>query len=65
MLTITEVRQLAFELARDRAEADCNQAYHNHIHSWGRARGGVQIGAWDAWKDGWQAGLKIKWRAIQ
>ena len=59
MLTKREVRQLAFEISRDRFHADKNEAYHAHIHNWGKARGGVEIGAWDAWSVGWDEGRKV------
>lgn len=56
MLRKAEVRQLAFEMARDHSQASMNEAYHAHIHAWGRSRGGVEIGAFDSWKEGWAAG---------
>lgn len=60
MLRKSEVEQLAYEIARDRGDqCECNATYHHHIHVWGRCRGGVEIGAWDAWQRGWQAGRRI------
>ena len=59
ILRCSEIRQLAFEIARDHPDFDQNTAYHKHVHSWARARGGAEVGAWDAWRRGWTEGLHI------
>jgi len=55
----SEVRQLAYEIARDHPEFNCNDSYHRNIESWAKARGGAEVGTWNAWTQGWAEGLQL------
>lgn len=58
ILTCAEVRQLAFEIARDNPRSDRNESYHRHVtRGWMQARGGAEIGTLAAWNAGWNRGF--------
>ncbi len=54
ILTKREVHRLATEVARH--GLDCK--YHRYIPHWATARGGAEVGAWDAWQSGWKEALR-------
>jgi hypothetical protein len=54
-----EIEQLAFETARAQPQANRNDLYHARIIPWGKSRGGMAMGALDAWQRGWARGLKV------
>lgn len=57
ILRNSEVKWFAYETACRAPLRDSNEAYHQFITPWVKARGGAEIGTWPAWQDGWAQGV--------